>query len=65
MQFLTILCTVQNAEITACFIGNEGKDALCQKGLRSLHHKYGTACQTKWIEFRDTKKPEEFIHIDY
>lgn len=65
MQFLTILCTVQNAEITACFIGNEGKDALCRQGLQSLYHKYGTSYQPKWLEYRDTKKSEEFVYIDY
>ena len=41
------------------------KDALCRQGLQFLYHKYGTSYQPKWLEYRDTKKPEEFVHIDY
>ena len=55
MQFLTILCTVQNAEITACFVGSEGKDALCRQGLQSLYHKYGTSFEAKLLVYVDTK----------
>lgn len=38
MQFLTVCCTVNDTEITACFVGSEGKDALCRQGLQSLYH---------------------------